>query len=144
MHGVNKDRVKLWIQALRSGEYTQCQNVLEYVEEDDDGVFTGKKRHCCLGVAQRVALANGYIDQDESSLEWGSEGMDYDIARNWFGFTEEMGGGDPDLGHFTDTDGELISASCVQANDDLGWSFQAIADALEARYVSPENIEREA
>ncbi len=144
MHGVNEARVKLWIDALRSGDYKQCQDGLEYVEEDEDGVLTGEKKHCCLGVAQRVALANGYTDRGESDLEWGAGGMDWDIAQNWYGFTVEMGGGDPDLGDHLDTDGTTMEVSCVQANDDLGWGFVTIADALEARYITPSNIEGEA
>ena len=45
---VNKERVELWVQALESDGFKQCQNVMHV----DD-------KHCALGVAVVVALANG-------------------------------------------------------------------------------------
>lgn len=138
MLGVNENRVKLWIGALRSGEYTQCQHVLEYIE-----MGTGKTSHCCLGVAQRVALANGYIDQGEDDLDWGAEGLDADIALNWFGFSDQVGSTDPGLGNH-DVGGEIVEVSCVKANDELGWTFEQIADSLQEQYITPADIEREA
>jgi len=137
MRGVYEDRVKLWIQALRSGEYTQTTNVLERF------LFDGTKAHCCLGVAMKVALANGYSAQSEDDMEWGAEGMDEDIALYWYGFKDSSGGTDPELGSHVGADGEWFNASCVQANDDLGWSFRQIADAVEKHYITP-NIEGEA
>jgi hypothetical protein len=139
MLGVNEPRVKLWIQALRSGEYTQCEGVLERHA-------LGKTSHCCLGVAQRVALANGYTDgtnNTEDNLPWGSDGMDYGVA-SWYGFDSETGDSDPDLGIFPEIDAPSKTVSCVRANDELLWNFAQIADALEARYITPKNIEREA
>jgi hypothetical protein len=144
VRGVNEARVKLWIDALRGGDYKQCRSVLEERTTLMDGT-PGAVRHCCLGVAQRVALANGY-GKSEDEMDWGAAGMDRGVALHWYGFTAEYGDSDPELGVFPDptTPGETIDVSCVKANDELGWNFVTIADALEARYITPPNIEGEA
>lgn len=141
MHGVNEDRVLLWIEALESGEWTQCLGVLEATNED------GSKQHCCLGVAQRVAFANGYtighVDPDEhvdpDDLDWGSKGMDPDIGQ-WYGF-DSWNDTDPDLVP-GDEDGQR-QITCVDANDTHGWNFAQIAAGLRARYITPATIEQE-
>lgn len=68
---VNLERLRLWIEALRSGEYTQGKGMLERttLEFSDDTVIgeitTGmaksvvKTTHCCLGVLCDVAIKNG-------------------------------------------------------------------------------------
>lgn len=60
---VRKDRVRLWVDALRSGEYQQTNGTLEKLFGKADGkdgsVTEVKTRNCCLGVACRVAIADG-------------------------------------------------------------------------------------
>lgn len=133
MHGVDEFRVKLWIEALRSGEFKQTKQVLE--ESNPDGT----KSHCCLGVAMHVALRNGWEPREGvERLNWGPESMDPG-AGAWFGFQDgpslESIAGDPYLGRFP----EVVSGRvhCTSANDELDWSFEKIADALEARYITP-------
>jgi hypothetical protein len=125
MHGVNVERVQLWIDALRSGEYEQGQGHLR--KEEPLGA-----RYCCLGVAQEVALDNGWVSADvpnSYNLDWGSAVMPIDLGR-WFGFMHHAT--DPDLG-FHQGAGVVY---CVMANDDLNWTFEQIANALEARYIN--------
>lgn len=134
MHGVNEARVKLWIKALRSGEYTQANGWLETLIEVDGKRVTG---NCCLGVAQHVALNNGWHpDRGLTTVDWGQASMDPDAAR-WFGFGGL--GSDPLLRE----SGDAGPVFCIQANDDLDWDFNQIADALEARYITPQPIEQE-
>src|SRR5579859_644230 len=45
---------RLWIEALRSGEYNQTTGVLERIYDDD-----GRVANCCLGVLCRVAIKAG-------------------------------------------------------------------------------------
>lgn len=60
---VRKDRVRLWVDALRSGEYVQTNGTLEKLfglADGNDGAVTEvKARNCCLGVVCRVAIADG-------------------------------------------------------------------------------------
>lgn len=129
MYGVNEARVKLWIDALRSGEWKQAQEVLEYVEED------GTKSHCCLGVAQWIAFRNGYEPGEGATPEdydWGAAGMAHAIG-DWYGFSAPITS-DPTLVDATEDDQEI---TCVVANDSRNWTFAQIADALEARYITP-------
>lgn len=49
----NKERLLLFVEALESGDYEQCNSKLTVIGMD------GKATHCCLGVATEVALVNG-------------------------------------------------------------------------------------
>ena len=134
MRGVNEDRVLLWINALESGEYTQCQGVLERDELD------GTKKHCCLGVAQRVAFANGFSigNRTPDDMYWGEAGMNSRVGE-WYGF-DAYNEQDPIL---VDSDGDTDHITCVDANDKHHWNFARIAAALRERYISPPDIEQE-
>lgn len=50
---LNKPLIHKWVDALRSGEFSQTKQVLGKVEED------GSVSYCCLGVLCEVALADG-------------------------------------------------------------------------------------
>ena len=60
---VRKDRLRLWIDALLSGKFTQTNGTLErmfgFKGAKNGGVSEIKTRHCCLGVACRVAMDGG-------------------------------------------------------------------------------------
>jgi hypothetical protein len=129
MHDVNVERVQLWIQALRSGEYEQGQGHLRLNQP-----FGAKPRYCCLGVAQEVALRNGWVSVDVPNsdwLDWGPAAMPADLGR-WFGFMHPHAT-DPPLVYHQDQGDNVC---CTMANDDLNWTFEQIADALEARYIT--------
>lgn len=136
---MNRERIQLWVDALRSGDYTQGTGALEFRAFSNDGEEIGKK-HCCLGVACRVAINNGlkvevydnagtstFACNDGPNSSMTSGHMPEQVAE-WFGF--------PML---TETSTDVILEDGVvatTANDKLWWSFDQIADALESRYLS--------
>ena len=52
---VNKERIKLWVDALRSGDYQQGFRAMSRIKTEGGDSFV----NCCLGVACEVAMANG-------------------------------------------------------------------------------------
>lgn len=135
MHGVNEGRVKLWIQALRSGEFTQARGWMETLVDTEKGQVTG---NCCLGVATHVALRNGFTPQVDPEwgqvpLDWGQTAM-HQAVGEWYGFPR-LDSTDPVL---VDEDGTEDNIYATGANDDLGWDFGMISNALEARYITPD------
>lgn len=139
---LNKERVRLLVEALRSGKYHQGNSALEFT--DNAGVV----RNCCLGVGCRVALENGLeITTGESNDfvflgerkfpktrfygpgEWGDSNYMPESVREWFGFASS----DP----LVSTPDDGLSAS--EANDDKELSFEEIADAFERTYLREDN-----
>lgn len=130
---VNKERVQLLVDALRSGEFFQLPGSLR-------GEIKGREGHCCLGVATEIALRNGlelpqvdavadeYGDlPEEAMFPWDmSEQVMCGPVYRWYGFPE----GDPDL---FDESGD--SNSAASWNDDLGADFNQIADMFESTYI---------
>ena len=103
---------KLWIAALRSGEFEQCKEVL-----------CNGKAHCCLGVLCEVAIAHGVpikrrmaINQECVVFD-GIESYAPLSAQSWVGLREQEG-------RF---DGNLLTHL-----NDTGMSFAEIADIIEA------------
>lgn len=130
---IKQARIKLWIDALRSGEYKQGRGAL--VTNDRLDGFS----HCCLGVACEVyikhAKKGGLSRFDgDSKNEAGflekpfrknvNRGYLPEIVMNWFGFVNP----NPTL-----IDKENVS--CANANDSHDLTFNQIADALEKKYV---------
>lgn len=105
-------------QALESGEYTQGEKYLEYLEDD-------KLVHCCLGVATREFMKHESVDIDVQ-LELGEQGcttFDCDsvslciIVRDWLGFRRSSGSYDLDQGR-----------TALSINNDNGMPFSEIAE----------------
>jgi hypothetical protein len=97
----------------------------------------GTKSHCCLGVAQWIAFRNGFEPQPGSTPEdydWGPAGLNLSIGQ-WYGF-DIRSDSDPLL--VLEEGDNTIEVTCVVANDIRRWSFAQIADALQARYITPE------
>lgn len=113
---VNKERVKLLVDALRSGEYKQGRGHLTKGDYD-----------CCLGVACKVAIKNG-VDLRVSA--YGDQIVTYDgtgamlphSAFTWYGFTSA----DPII-----TIGDRTT-SAAGHNDEHNTPFDKIADGFEA------------
>jgi hypothetical protein len=135
----NKDRIRLWVEALESGKHEQTCNVLTRVWEEDDGNVV-RLSHCCLGLAGQVAAENGCrveIVRNEHGTQLTYDGEDSFLCasvREWYGlsesnpwlnFTEEDGDGEP----FED------SARAATLNDDHGLGFEAIAAAIRRTYL---------
>lgn len=136
---VNRGRIALWVEALRSGEYHQGRGELECLNID------GAAQHCCLGVATRVAMAGGApIRADEcrgNSTRFRSdlEGADHTptvghlpiAAAEWFGL--------PFLSRISTNvmvlRGDLL-VTLTDLNDVEKLSFAEIADLIEETYLS--------
>lgn len=132
---VKKDRVRLLVDALRSGEFRQGEGRLKKADDT----------YCCLGVACVVAMRNGLgisewvrtPDADGSiSHDFGDPKGDYscstlphDVMR-WYGFDVTA----PYLE--VDTfEARSRVVSSIWANDVGKWSFSKIADAFERTYL---------
>ena len=115
---MDKKVKKLWVDALRSGEYKQAESVLCNKEED---------KFCCLGVLcdlhAKTMKKKGfdkygkYLKQSELLPK---------TVKNWAGFVgneaEEYGDNDYDI--------NVRNTTLSQLNDD-GKTFEQIADAIE-------------
>lgn len=139
---LNRERLALWVQALRSGKYEQGTGALEYSIRHSEYPQKVVTTHCCLGVACRVAIDNGlrvefrnfagtteFLCEDgRPGSVWTSGHMPERVAE-WFGLPALT----PISTNVILTD-EAITATI--ANDQERWTFEQIADALESRYLS--------
>lgn len=132
---VKQDRLKLFVEALRSGEFVQTRGTLlsigaRYTKDPDVA-----DAHCCLGVATVVAQRNGYAGPVNWELATLSEGV-----YEWYGFDR----GDPKFSKAA-VAAAGIKPSCkcctdelsaTSANDSARASFTQIADAFEHQYAA--------
>lgn len=124
---VNKERIQLVVDALRSREFRQGKGQLRTVDGTD-------VRHCCLGVATVVALRHG-LDPGEIQREvegtgfptWGHFGSLPESVAAWYGLKEQ----NPIL--IDPVDSRLHNAAAL--NDQWGRSFDEIATAFERTYL---------
>lgn len=109
---INRENFRKWVKALRSGQFKQG---IEKLKRDDD-------RYCCLGVVCALMEREG-LDPGWSPAFLDESGNSYlpIPAQRWLG----VGGGNVTIS-------EAIVAT--RANDTLRWSFERIADAIEAHY----------
>lgn len=124
----NKIRLRLWVKALRSGRYAQGQrNLLNYQGPD------APSKLCCLGIAcevYRQKTGKGkWIKYHSGNLDGFQIGkkpvitafMPIEVTE-WLGLE---GYNNPPIS-------PNIMAS--EANDQLEWSFEKIADKIEEYY----------
>lgn len=148
VENLNVERLKLWINALRSGKYSQGRYTLKSHHRVD-----GKPSHCCLGVACEVYIEeegqgswqespNGrlyFIRSDGGHKE--RELMPVEVAE-WFGLAapgELEDNLDPylptkDLGEEPFSKGVSIPNPQERAtvlNDEAMWGFEEISWAVE-------------
>lgn len=124
---VNKERVQLLVDALRSGEYKQGRGQLRTPDE---------RYHCCLGVATQVALDHGL--EVEDTVDRRDKGQPWDQAHQvmcppvaqWYGFES----GNPVLVGSAPNGAELRDVAS-HWNDDFESTFPQIADMLENTYL---------
>lgn len=136
---VNKENMRLFIEALRSGEYRQVINNLARKVDDE-------WRHCCLGVACEVALKHGVeLNVEEKTIEYTSiqeertyriydqtSGVLPDAVVSWLGINSN----DPAL-FISDEGPDRIYATVL--NDGHLWTFEQIADAFERTFLKENN-----
>lgn len=118
MTGMNPHVRDLWVTALRSDDYRQGRHHLTTLREDGP-------RFCCLGVLCEVARLDGV----ELTVEDGENVRYYDGEENypppavlrWAGLPNRNP--EVDLGHGR--------RGLSVLNDERGWTFAQIADAVE-------------
>jgi hypothetical protein len=145
----NKENIRLWVDALRSGEYEQGKN---YLLSPD-----GKQRYCCLGVACEISGVGSWelgprdVELMKEDETWRPYPNFYTIASDdeeryygthyanevliasvseWLGLGEEI----PYVE--ISTDGEKKKEDVATLNDFSGWNFNQIADAIERTYLA--------
>ena len=129
---INKERLQLGLDALRSGRYEQAQGSLCKIDD-------GKRSYCCLGVLTDVALKNG-IGRIEEFVA--PDGVAYRVpgtgecqwsvlpepVRMWYGF-------DSKIPSVVVDDDKGWTEEVTILNDGEGWGFHRIADAIEATFM---------
>lgn len=137
--GSNRENMKLWVAALRSGNYVQTEGALRKMVVGSD-----TPRFCCLGVATEVAIMRGAVTGLRHALrDEGDEGGGYvainpsdhyengtlpEAVREWLGVASS----NPSIARVTNEGG---SVEATGANDTLKWDFNRIADELEYTYM---------
>lgn len=129
----NKERIRLLVDALRSGNYQQGNAVLGYRDRE-----TGTDRFCCLGVATEVAIANGClltrvdgVANGKSAFIYEDGGEEDSITRGIYlhPVVQEFYGLDsynPRLG----------AGHAADLNDVNHWDFGQIAQAFEDTFLT--------
>lgn len=116
---MKKEVADLWIEALRSGKYRQGIGNLNY-----------KNQFCCLGVLCEVAIANGL--NVEVELPENTSMMKYDGAKTILPSTVQQWAGMRTDGGRRDLENKI--PSLWELNDNLGYTFNAIANVIESEW----------
>lgn len=118
---------KMWVKALRSGEYVQGQNQLCTIgEKGKPDMF------CCLGVLCDLAVRKGLVPTSQINVEHDGNMTYFDEEyrlpskiQKWVGLSDESG-------TYKDIVDEIqVRTDLVTMNDD-GFSFDKIADIIES------------
>lgn len=136
----NKGNIRKWVAALRSGEY-----------EQGTGFLNKNGKWCCLGVACDLAVKDGVDvavavggpgDRQEGATTYnGHHGYMPGTVDDWLGgIGQEAGFGSDELDIIIGTDSEGYELAASSANDDAGWDFNQIADAIEKKYLAEELV----
>lgn len=123
MKKIYKQRIKLWIDALRSGKYVKTIGNLRSQREPNEYVY------CALGVACQI-----YENETSDKLpddEWNLD-LPKSYIAHWFGFTDSLmyfkaNGFNPKI--------ELCGTTVSEANDCDDMSFFEIANKIEKMYL---------
>lgn len=121
---INKENIRKWVEALRSGKYKQGTGALKTVEN-------GMEWHCCLGVACEVAIKNGVnlntsVESHRVIFDGFFGGLPTKVSI-WLGLEKCY-------------DNPLITIqenrqSCVWHNDQYKRTFAEIADGIEKEFL---------
>ena len=137
---LNKENIRKWVKALRSGRYRQTREVLKSTDGNKHAAY------CCLGVACKLAYDEGL---DFNLVDTFDNCNDLpDPVQKWFGFTNS----NPNLKvnksnnkvmskinkakakGFCRSRGGRIGA--IDLNDEANLNFKEIADCIECTYLS--------
>lgn len=152
----NREHIKLWIEALENDQIPQGKGALRRSQYPG-----GPDEFCCLGVACEVAIRNGVNltvepeDQNDGNKRWayiwnppqGGTLRNSDTlpkpVQEWLGIADD----NPTLPNIRpidleDNDGYADDAyvEAASANDDRGWDFDTIAEALRIKYDIPRTV----
>jgi hypothetical protein len=129
--GIDKQRVRQLVDALRSGAYEQGKYRLHLTEEAD----SGKTKMCCLGVACDIsgigawqpAIGKDHIESHPYLVEGGGQATQElpDAVKNWYGFNSS----NPYVLY-------KGSAKRLSALNDQEVPFSEIANLIEATYLT--------
>src|SRR5579859_8070392 len=113
---VNKN-VRLWLDALRSGEFKQGREHLRVEKGSKFG-------YCCLGVACVIYQR----ETDDPVPELLADTLLPQRVADWLGLASTMGKFDSPIYHGNDQANDL-----TELNDDAKYSFKKIADFIESK-----------
>lgn len=130
--GCNRENMRLWVDALRSGDFRQTT-----------GKLSNGREYCCLGVACEVAMANGApvvkkeLDLNTVSYNKIEGSLPGEVAK-WLGLATNCPKADCGCEYPEGTvrvkwNGE--ERSVISLNDSEGLNFRAIADCLEEEFL---------
>lgn len=135
---MNPEAKALWLEALRSGDYTQGKGYL-HTEQDEYAEF------CCLGVLCDVAIKSG-LQIDVLRVE-GINPVKYGATEemmltppevaNWAGISSNpdlvTDIANPEYEPGSDWEDEFFILDIAELNDTNGYTFEQIADLIEVQ-----------
>jgi hypothetical protein len=124
-----REHRRLWVEALRSGRFTQGRGALHWV---DDPVSSTGDSYCCLGVACKVAAENGldlrrrveppHNNTSKRYESYGGQGGSLPVSvAAWLGISP--------AGHY-----QKNARSLTDDNDLRLHGFEEIADTIEREW----------
>lgn len=133
----NKEVIKKWVDALRSGEYKQT-----------DGALRKEDGFCCLGVLCDLASQEGVIEEPvffDECCYYEYEGCEVedlpDKVQEWAGLSSCNPKFAVIFKYVDQNDEEYedeYTTSITQLNDDYGYNFNMLADLIEKEYLTGE------
>lgn len=117
---------KLWVEALRSGEYPQVSGALCEVDGDDE--HAAVIGYCCLGVGCELFLKHEHdihthVNTCKEREYCDESGVLPPVVRNWLGLRSTDG---------TFKNGDTGNSDSLVERNDNGAQFDAIADIIES------------
>jgi hypothetical protein len=157
----NTEIIKEWVAALRSGEYEQCEGSLKLYREFNNakGKFGDweeleKPRFCCLGVlcdlAEQKGITKAEPMKNGATVSFdGGQGLPPESVENWAGIKDwEVKWPDeipprnvePECAPGCEMCADMglppaKRMGLASLNDNYGWNFNQIADAIEKEWL---------
>jgi hypothetical protein len=130
---MNQDIKKRWVEALRSGLYTQGREALCRIDDN------GNRTWCCLGVLTDLARQEGIIfegdpEPDVESLPYRNP-QGFPVSRNYLSRDVVLWSGITGVDSFANPVVQLPNGGTLPlaALNDSGVSFREIANLIEAQ-----------
>lgn len=126
-------RMKLLVKTLKSRKYRQTTHKLARYDR-----IARRRKFCCLGVACEVAIADGLnlsVERDSENNIYSYNGNLEILPRevvSWYGFDTSNPNLKTDSADIPEHRRGLMTAA--ELNDEYGWTFRQIADALVKTY----------